>query len=265
MRKNIIYLINLFKIFTKIIFKFLCLSLFDNFFIKKNLGPYGDYYFQLQFILSDFNKWATSNKNNGMSLLYDFSKKNKCIYDIGSHIGLTTLPISNHNNFIHAFDISKTNCNILKKNLAKNKISNVIVNNVCVSNNTGKISFTDSFFSSPNNQVYFDNKKLLSKRTFVQSTTIDEYSRASKSTPDLIKIDVEGFEYFVLEGAINTIRENKPVIILSYHPNLLLKNEITDDKFFNLIKKLELNIKSINGEVPNKMLHQDYILYNDYD
>jgi len=224
------------------------------------LGSYGAYYFQLQFILSDFNKWATSDKNNGMSILYKLSKKNKCIFDIGSHIGLTTLPISNHNNFVHAFDISQTNCNILKKNLIKNNIFNVIVNNICVSNNNNTISIIDSFFSNPNNRVYFNRKKIFTKKISIKSITLDQYIKESNSQPDLIKIDVEGFEYFVLEGAKKTIKEINPIIVLSYHPKLLLKNGITDDKFFNLLKSLELNIKSINGEIPKKMLHEDYIL-----
>lgn len=244
----------------KIFFHLLCVSFFKNIFIKKKLGPYGEFYFNIQYFLSDFNKWALSEKNNGMSLLYKLSKQNKCIFDIGSHIGLTTLPMSNQNNFIHSFDISQTNCNILKKNLKKNNIFNVIVNNICMSNNFKTVSIFDSFFSNPNNQVYFNKKKKFTRKINIKSTTVDQYVRDFNLKPDLIKIDVEGFEYFVLEGAKTTIRENNPIIILSYHPNLLLKNGITEKKFFNLTDSLKLKIKSINGEIPKKMLHNDYIL-----
>ena len=260
MKKILKHLFSLFKFFIKTIFNFLCLYFFNNFFIKKKLGKYGRYYFQLQFIFSNFSKWATSEKNNGMSILYKLSKEKKCIFDVGSHIGLTTLPISNQNNFIHAFDISKTNCNILKKNLKKNDINNVKVNNLCVSNNTESILFKDSYFSNPTNQVNVYNKNIISKNICIKSITIDEYVSNNNIKPDLIKIDVEGFEYFVLEGSKNTVSKINPIIILSYHPHLLLKNGINDDKFFNLLKKLDLKIKSINGEVPKKMLHQDYIL-----
>ena len=35
---------------------------------------------------------------------------------------------------------------------------------------------------------------------------------------DCIKIDVEGLEYEVLLGAIDTIQNNKPAILIDFHP-----------------------------------------------
>lgn len=53
----------------------------------------------------------------------------------------------------------------------------------------------------------------------IQVTTIDKWSERSNSKVDFIKGDLESFEYKVLRGAAETIRQNKPKIALTvYHP-----------------------------------------------
>ncbi len=94
----------------------------------------------------------------------------------------------------------------------------------------------------------------------IQSITLDDYVFTNKLKPDVIKIDVEGYEYFVLEGAVKIINKYNPIIILSYHPNLLKKNGINNNKFMKLINDLRLSLKNINGEIPSTLKSEDYIL-----
>lgn len=51
----------------------------------------------------------------------------------------------------------------------------------------------------------------------IETTTVDELV---DSTVDLIKIDLEGAENNVVDGAINTIREHKPIIIFEMPPSI---------------------------------------------
>ena len=48
----------------------------------------------------------------------------------------------------------------------------------------------------------------------VPMLTLDEYSERTQSTPDVIKIDVEGHEREVLNGAEHVIRESRPAVIV---------------------------------------------------
>ena len=248
------------KILIKNLYYTTCFIIFSRIYTKKKLGSYGEYYFHSQFYFSNFNKWYQSDKNKGFSFFYKEANNKKCILDVGSHIGLTILPISTKNNFIHAFDISKTNCKILQKHLKINNINNVIINNFCVSNNTKKIKYHDTLFASPNNTVNSLTNNIFNSPIMIESITLDDYVFTNKLKPDVIKIDVEGHEYFVLEGAVKIINKYNPIIILSYHPNLLKKNGINNSKFMKLINDLRLNIKSINGEVPSTLKSEDYIL-----
>jgi FkbM family methyltransferase len=50
----------------------------------------------------------------------------------------------------------------------------------------------------------------------VDFITLDDYC-ATNPAPDLIKIDVEGYQAKAIAGAMNTIRRHKPVIVIELH------------------------------------------------
>ncbi len=67
----------------------------------------------------------------------------------------------------------------------------------------------------------------------VRTTTLDRYCADRGLSPDLIKCDVEGSEFAVVRGGLDTIRRCQPVIFLEllrkwsanfgYHPNAVLE------------------------------------------
>jgi FkbM family methyltransferase len=58
--------------------------------------------------------------------------------------------------------------------------------------------------------------------TEVEKTiTIDDFVKEKDIRPDFIKIDVEGFEYEVLQGMIETLKKFKPKIIMETHSSEL--------------------------------------------
>lgn len=68
---------------------------------------------------------------------------------------------------------------------------------------------------------------------------------------DFIKIDVEGYEYFVLQGGLNTIRKFKPQIILEYSPTFFEAIEIgMSEKVYNFINdELRYDIYSVENNL----------------
>ena len=61
-----------------------------------------------------------------------------------------------------------------------------------------------------------DSVNIKSKKVGI--TTIDAYVEENNITVGLIKTDVEGFEQELLRGALNTIKRDKPVLMISiYH------------------------------------------------
>jgi hypothetical protein len=60
----------------------------------------------------------------------------------------------------------------------------------------------------------------------VDTTTIDSYSKKNCECVDLLKIDVEGKELKVIKGAEETIKKEKPNILVEIHPNYLKKEKV---------------------------------------
>jgi FkbM family methyltransferase len=62
------------------------------------------------------------------------------------------------------------------------------------------------------------------------------------SAVDFIKIDVEGYEYPVLEGALNTIRLFRPVVMFELNELTLTLSDRSEDEYLRFAKDNEYNV-----------------------
>ena len=171
------------------------------------------------------------------------------------------------NSKIICFEPSKINLDILSKHLYLNKkiLKNKIILENCVVGESvsNKVQFYEDLKQSSGMNSIVKNKKNLIK-TYKNQITLDQYCDENKISPDLIKIDVEGSELNVLKGAMNTILKNKPIIILSVHPNQLDNLGTSVFNLYNFIKLMRYEIKNANNNLVSKLGHSEYILtYND--
>lgn len=117
-------------------------------------------------------------------------------YDVGAHSGLYTCLLGKHliSDQTFAFDPHPDRVTELRKNIEQNGID-ASVHNCALSNTTGEIEFglrTHKVASdgTPGNDT-----------VRVESVVGDDYmEQESLPSPDVIKIDVEGAEYQVLDG-----------------------------------------------------------------
>ena len=65
----------------------------------------------------------------------------------------------------------------------------------------------------------------------IETTTLDSFSRQSGLVPDVIKIDVEGAELWVCEGAEEIIAKRRPVLLFATHPLWLPEGQRIEDLF----------------------------------
>jgi FkbM family methyltransferase len=154
-----------------------------------------------------------------------FLKPGMTFVDVGAHIGEYTLIAAKAvgaNGSIHAFEPQSSLFPILKKNVEINKFDRVTLNQVAVSDRTGQIEFqvfNESSVSSIRKQVATDKKNNIIK---VPTTSLDEYLSSHNCRADLIKIDVEGAEKLVFQGAsqlLNLPKSQAPTWIFEYSPN----------------------------------------------
>lgn len=75
-------------------------------------------------------------------------------------------------------------------------------------------------------------------RHHAEVNTLDDFCRRESITPQIIKVDVEGFEPYVLQGALNVVRENLPFIIFEINPAALAIDNNSPDSLLDLVSKL---------------------------
>lgn len=68
---------------------------------------------------------------------------------------------------------------------------------------------------------------------------------------DLMKIDVEGGEYLVMKGALNTIKKYKPVIIFEHGLGASDYYGSTPAQVYELLSDCELNVSTLKGWLNN--------------
>jgi len=123
--------------------------------------------------------------------------KSDVVFDIGAHVGYYSLISSKLAKKVFAFEPEKKNLKLLRKNLRLNRVDNCQVVETAVSDKNGKIKLYLSQTSSGDHSI--SQKK--NSFELVDSLALDNFASKIKSLPNLLKIDVEGAELTVLQGA----------------------------------------------------------------
>ena len=164
-------------------------------------------------------------------------------YDVGSNYGYYSVILSQLTKTTYAFEPVAETFIVLKKNIKKNRIKNIIQFPFALSDKEESISI-NIYSSSGNNSMFKRNipsdhpTKHIGKSN-IRTKTIDslvfsENNRIEK--PDLIKIDVEGAELHVLKGAIKTIVKYKPVLLVEYSETTSIDAGYICKDIFDFIK-----------------------------
>src|SRR5688572_14775130 len=135
-------------------------------------------------------------------------KTNSVVFDVGANIGLHSAYLSRllaGTGYIHAFEPVPKTFHMLRETLALNQIDNVVSNMMALGDKQATLEmqvFEDQFsawntFGHPK----FDDAKPTATIN-VRTTTLDAYCDEHGVTDiQFLKIDVEGYELEVLEGA----------------------------------------------------------------
>ena len=142
--------------------------------------------------------------------------KVSCFVDIGANLGLFALPIAvklGPQGHVYAFEASQRNSNLLQQNIWLNNIENITVYPVGVGDTNGAV-FSDADLTT-SNVTLFDAPIKSSHVDVVPIVTLDSFWDPQKKI-DMIKIDIEGFEYKFFLGAKECIKKWHPSIYMEY-------------------------------------------------
>lgn len=166
------------------------------------------------------------------------------VLDIGANIGQYTLVASRRvgpTGQVHAFEPSPHLAGRLKENLAMNGITNVVVNEVAVSDAVGEavLSCPDPDNPGENTIVSAGADGRPTTSVPVKTTTIDTYlAERSVRRVDLVKIDIEGAELLALRGASALLaRDDAPLFIMELNPRTLSYGGAGSRDLLDLLKQ----------------------------
>lgn len=164
------------------------------------------------------------------------NKDFRVCFDIGANAGLYTLLFSKYAEKVYAFEPLPRNIKYLTRILEINKVRRCSIVPAAVSS-CSKISF----FSEGANCAL---GKLDTNGTMpVLVITCDQFFSETGIIPDLLKIDVEGEELNLLEGAEKLLDQHHPSILLSTH-----SDQLRVDCFDFLTRKNYMTFIPLNSE-----------------
>lgn len=165
------------------------------------------------------------------------------VVDIGANIGYYTLQFSTWvgpQGRVWAFEPEPRNHRILSDVIADNKITNVDIFPVAISNEAG----SHKLFVSGENQGDHRFYDPTGDRPSIEIPTarLDDFFSGENRRVDVIKMDIQGSEYAALLGMQETIKQNPQIIIVSeFSPKILRDQGVAADKFIQLLDGLKLN------------------------
>ncbi len=173
--------------------------------------------------------------------------QDSCCIDIGAHKGevLDIMLKSAPNGTHYAFEpIPDMHTNLVKKYTDQ---KNCHIHGVALSNEQGESTF-NHVVSNPSYSGLvkrkYDRPNEQDQTITVETNLLDNII-PDTYTPSLIKIDVEGGELLVLEGAVKTIKRAKPTIIFEHGLGASDFYGSTPEKVFNLLAECGLRISTM--------------------
>lgn len=165
--------------------------------------------YQLLFYRSGLEKYETQ-------LFKKLVKKGMTVVDIGANIGYYALLAARSvgdKGRVFAFEPEPNNYNLLERNIALNRYSNIVAVQKAVSNKTGKAPLFVNRQTGAHGLL--PGRKDIVGTNMVDIVSLDKYFKGKENPIDIIKIDVEGAELAVLRGMPNILRNNDNLIIFT--------------------------------------------------
>lgn len=179
----------------------------------------------------------------------DHIKEDDHVLDIGANIGFHTLyfaQLVGKQGLVTAFEPIPFNFDTFKYNIGLNDYENIRAKAVALGNkNETLLIDVNEKSTNPGSFNLFNKGGQLSISCHIGDELI------KNQQVDFIKIDVEGYEAFAIEGLANTIKQSRPKIVFEFDINFHQKTGLPNDYIFNFLATLDYHFYKItrNGLV----------------
>lgn len=164
------------------------------------------------------------------------------LWDIGSNIGTYSFRYLtlNPSGTVLSLEPDISNVACLQRTVRRNRLKNITIIEAAAADSKGNVPFfiddltgaTGSIIREPEGTFIERRHGAVPKKMEVSTVTLDSLLE-SHPAPQMVKIDVEGAELRVLEGARSLIKEYHPILLIEISQNRgFLKRKLWDDGYF---------------------------------
>ncbi len=152
--------------------------------------------------------------------------------DVGAQMGYLSLAMATsaeRKTAVHAFEPEDANAARFTENMALNSIQNVQLHREAVANIEGTLQLYLSKTDNAGTHSTLYNERTVTQESIqIPATTLDAFANAANlQRLDLIKVDVEGAEFEVIQGADRVLRTYRPRVILELCDRLQIERGLS--------------------------------------
>lgn len=199
--------------------------------------------YRLMFHPRYFRWFTQAYETDHLDYLKKMTANDGVAIDIGAHFGLYSLVLAKYfKKHVIAFEPTPYSAEIFRKNIAFNKLSNLIeLREAAVGREIGTATFLiqQQEGAVSNSLVDYWHSDEHKNKIKVDVVSIDE---TVSEKINFIKIDAEGNELDVLLGAKSAIEKNRPWILLALHPSAIEQKGDKLEEIWNYFEKQKYQI-----------------------
>ncbi|GAA4466650.1 FkbM family methyltransferase [Nemorincola caseinilytica] len=182
-----------------------------------------------------------------MKLLMRLSRNADTVFDVGANVGIISTIVAKEmkpGSVIYSFEPAPLSYKYLA-DTARVQKGNAGVKpfNFAVSNATGKLYFTNDGNSCTNHVAKENEANVIA----VDAIALDSFCKQHGVIPDVIKVDIEGAEYWALQGMEQLLKENDIIVLMEIHSVFLAQNNITGAMFADIIDRAGYKVYNVDG------------------
>jgi FkbM family methyltransferase len=167
----------------------------------------------------EFGIWEGTFEDSMQRVAQSYLGPGKTLYDVGGGRGFYSLLAASQGARSFAFEPDPFNLEWLQRHIRVNYFESLIeVFPLAIYSHTGRIAMSPSERNGTGQGCakVLSNGTTSSQDLDIPCTTLDDFARAH-AAPSLVKIDVEGAESEVLNGAVELSRDVRPPLLIEVH------------------------------------------------
>jgi FkbM family methyltransferase len=191
-----------------------------------------------------------------LKLLINLAKDADILFDIGANVGIISVIVANKmkpGSTIYSFEPVPNTFKFLNDSARVQKgNAKVKAFNYAISSKNETLQFSNMERTTRNHII----KEAATNTIPVTAVSLDSFCAEHKVIPQVLKIDIEGAEYWALQGMQQTLKNNNCKVLVEIHQEYLQANGITGKMFEDYVNSIGYKVFNIEGKEisPDKMI-----------